>query len=68
MTGSTEMPVLVDQERVLVGAVGRAAVLDDPQPPRRDLLVDAVVEHDHAVRDVLLEPLPGELPRRPARR
>ena len=37
-----------------------AAVLDDAQPARRDLVVDAVVEQDHAVRDVLLEPLPGQ--------
>ncbi len=58
--GSTEMPSRADQERVLVGPVARAAILDDPQPPRRDLLVDAVVEQDHAVGDVLFEPVPGE--------
>ena len=50
----------IDEERVLVGAVGRAAVLDDPQPARRDLLVDAVVEQDDAVGDVLLEALAGQ--------
>ena len=53
--GSTEMPRCVDQERELVGAVGRAAILDDAQPPGGDLLVHAVVEHDHAVGDVLLQ-------------
>ncbi len=52
--------VLVDQERVLVGAVRRAAVLDDAQPARRDLLVDAVVEQDHAVGDVFLQALAGQ--------
>ena len=62
MIGSTAEPVLVDEERVLVGAVRRAAVLDDAQPPGRDLLVDPVVEQDHAVGDVLLEALAGELP------
>jgi hypothetical protein len=53
--------VLVDQERVLVGAVRAAAVLDDPQPPRRNLLAHAVIEQDHAVGDVFLEPLAREL-------
>ena len=51
---------LVDQERVLVGAVDRAAVLDDAQPAGRELLGDAVVEQDDAVGDVLLQPLAGE--------
>ena len=60
--------VLVDQERVLVGAVRRAAVLDDPQPAGGDLVVHPVVEQDHAVGDVLLEALAGELRRRRARR
>ena len=55
------MPLLVDQERVLVGAVRRAAVLHDAQPARGDLVVDPVVEQDHAVGDVLLEALAREL-------
>ena len=38
------------------------AVLDDAQPPRRDLLGDAVVEQDHAVGDVLLQALAGQRP------
>ena len=50
----------IDQERIFVGAVARAAVLDDAQPARRDLIVDAMVERDDAVGDVLLEPLPRE--------
>ena len=54
--------------RVLVGAVGRAAVLDDPQPPRGDLLGDAVVEEDDAVGDVLLQAVARQRARRPARR
>ena len=37
-----------------------AAVLDDAQPPGRDLLGDPVVEQDHAVGDVLLQALAGE--------
>ena len=53
-------PVVVDQERILVRAVVGAAVLDHPQAACRDLIVDAVVEQDHGVRDVLLEPLLGQ--------
>ena len=54
------MPSLVDQERILVGAVRGAAVLDDAQAAGRDLLVDPVVEQDHAVGDVFLEAVAGE--------
>ena len=53
-------PVAVDEERVLVGAVRRTAIFHDPQAPRRDLVVDAVVEQQHAVRDVFLQPLARE--------
>src|ERR1051326_2168913 len=53
--------ILVDEERVLVGAVRAAAVLDDAQAARRHLLAHAVVEQDHAVGDVLLEALAREL-------
>ena len=45
--------------------MGGAAVLDDPQAPRRDLVGDAVVEEDHAVGDVLLEAVAGEGVRAP---
>ena len=37
-----------------------AAVLDDAQPARRDLVDHAVVEQDHAVGDVLLQAVAGE--------
>ncbi len=66
-TGSTLMPVGVDEERILVGAVVGAAVLDHTQAARRDLIVDAVVEQDHGIRDVLLESLPGQQTLRRAR-
>jgi hypothetical protein len=51
---------LVDEERILVGTVGGAAVLDDAQAPGGDLPDDPVVEQDHAVGHVLLEPVAGE--------
>ena len=54
--------MLVDQERILVTAVRRPSVLDDAQPPRRDLIDDPIVECDHAVRDVLLEPVTRHRP------
>ena len=47
----------IDQERILVGAVVRAAILHDAQPARRHLIVDAVIEQNHGIRHVLLEPL-----------
>ena len=47
--------LLVDDERVLVGSVSRAAILDDAQPTRRKLILDAVVEQDHAVGDVFFQ-------------
>lgn len=47
----------IDQERILVGAVVRASILHDPQAARRHLIVDAVIEENHRIRHVLLEPL-----------
>ena len=58
--GRTEMPVSSIRNGILVGAVDGAAVLDDAQPAGRELLGDAVVEHDDAVGDVLLQALAGE--------
>ncbi len=55
--------VLIDEERILVRAVRRSPVLDDAQAPGRDLLPDAMVQHDHAVRDELLDAVPGQLVR-----
>ena len=54
--------LLVDEEGVFVGAVRRAAILDDAQPARGDLVDDPVVEQDDAVGHVFLEPVPCELP------
>ena len=45
---------------ILVGAVHAAAILDDAQPPRGDLLAHAVIEEDHAVADVFLDPVASE--------
>ena len=60
--------VLVDHGRVLVGAVGRAAVFDDAQPAGGDLVDHAMVQEDHAIADVLLQAVAGERAARPARR
>ena len=59
--------LVADEEGVFVRAVGRAAVLDDPEASGRELLGDAVVEDDHAVGDILFQAVPGEriLPRSP---
>ena len=54
------MPLLIDQERVLVGPVTRAAVFDDAQPAGRNLIGDPVIQRDDAVRHVLFQPLSRE--------
>ncbi len=53
-------PLLVDEEGVLVGPVGRAAVLDHPQPPGGLLFGDPVIQQDDAVGHVLLEAVAGQ--------
>ena len=54
--------VFVDEKGIFVGSVGGAAILDDPQSARRDLVHDAVVEQDDAVGNVFFEAMPGQLP------
>jgi hypothetical protein len=48
---------LPDDERVFVCAVRRATILHHAQPPRADLLGHAVVECDHAIGHVFLQPV-----------
>ena len=52
--------VALDQEGILVGAVGGAAVLDDAQTPRQNGVGDLVVEQDDAIGNVLFEAVAGE--------
>lgn len=52
--------VLVDQKRIFVRAVDRAAILDDAQPSGADLVDDPVIQKDHTVRNILFEPLAGK--------
>ena len=47
--------VLVDEERVFVGAVRGAAILDDAKAARGNLVDEPVVEQDDAVGDVFLQ-------------
>lgn len=51
-----------DQEWVLAGAVQGAAVLDHPQAADRRLILNAVIEEDHAVGDVLVNAVAGQRP------
>jgi hypothetical protein len=53
--------LIIDQERIFVGTVRRAAILDDPQATRRDLVLHAVVEQDHAVGDIFLDAVARQL-------
>ena len=60
VTGSTEMPSSRDQVRVLVGAVGAAAVFHNAQAAGGNLVDHAVVEQNHAVRHVFFQALAGK--------
>ena len=51
---------LIDQKRILVGAVLRTAVLDHVQAARADLIRDPVAEKDDAVADILFKALAGQ--------
>ena len=50
-----------DVERILVGPVERAPVLGHPEAAGGDPSLDPLGQHHHAVRDVLLDPDPGQL-------
>ena len=51
---------IVDQERIFVGAVRRAAILHHPQASGRYLIVHALIQQDYTVRDVFLDALTRE--------
>ena len=53
--GITVMPCSSMMNGYSLVPCGRAAIFDDAQTPRRKLIVDAVVEQDHAVGDVFLQ-------------
>ena len=52
--------VAVDEKRILVGAVMRAAILHHPQPARGHLLSHPVVEQNHRIGHVLFQSLARE--------
>ena len=52
--------VLVDEERILIGAVMRAAILDDAETAGRDLVEHTVIELDDRVGHILLESVAGQ--------
>ena len=52
--------VFVDQEGIFVRSMTRSTVLDDAHSSRGYLLVDAVVQQDHAIGNVFLQTVPGE--------
>src|ERR1019366_5826902 len=51
--------ICVDEERILVRAMHRAAIFDDSQAPGGYLVDDAVVEKDNAIGNVLFKSLAG---------
>ena len=52
--------LLIDDERVLVGAVRRSAILDDTQAAGRQLILHAIIEKDHTIGDIFLETVTSE--------
>ncbi len=52
--------VFLDEEWILIRAVRGAAVLDDPQAPRGEFLLNTLFQDDDAVGDVLLDAVAGQ--------
>jgi len=53
---------LVDEEGILIGAMGRAPVFDDADAAGGNLPLHAVIEQHHAIRDILLQALSRKRP------
>jgi hypothetical protein len=54
--------LVVDQERIFVGAMRRAAIFDDADAARGDLVLDPVVEQQHAVGNILFQTVARQRP------
>src|SRR5258706_8044985 len=52
--------ILADQERIFIGAMEGAAIFDDAQTARGDLVDDKVIEEDDTISDVFLQAVTGE--------
>ncbi len=52
--------LLIDDERILVGAVRRSAILDDTHAAGRQLIAHAVVEENHTIGNIFLKTVARE--------
>src|ERR1700758_187476 len=52
--------IFVNQERILVGAMRGAAIFHDAQSASRNLIGYPMIEQDHAVGNILFQPMPCE--------
>jgi hypothetical protein len=52
--------VLVDEERIFIGAVGGSAVLEHAQAAGYSVVLHAMVEENHAIGDVFFEAVAGQ--------
>src|SRR5690242_14041394 len=59
--GQDGEPIAYDQERIFARAMQRAAILDHSQATNGVLIVNPMIEKDHTIGDVLLQPLAREL-------
>ena len=58
--GQDAEAVLINQEWIFIGAMGRTAIFDNAQPPRGDLLNHTTIEDDDAVRDIFFQSIPRQ--------
>src|SRR3954451_9223475 len=47
--------IVADDERILIRAVSRSAILYDPESPGRKLMIDTMVEENDTIGDIFLE-------------
>ena len=60
-SGKNGKTFVIDEEGIFVGAVGRAAILDDAHAAGGDLFVYAMIEEDDAIGDVFFEAVAGKI-------
>ncbi len=58
--GQDAETVLINQEWIFIGAMRGSAIFNNAQTASGNLIGDPVVEQDHAVGNILFQPMPGE--------
>src|SRR6202012_416463 len=58
--GQHAKAVLVNEERIFIRSMGRAAIFHDAKSTRRNLVLDAMIEQEDAIGNVFLKAMPCE--------